>query len=225
MNTDLGRKLESVIRSLAHCEANPDPTAGFGAITAQLKGGRDRAQTLATQQRQGLLDVHAATIRRRKVRGNIHHNMLVPLSRIAQSAAGEEPEVDKLFRLPLSNIRGQVWRTAARAFASVASEKKDLFLRHGMTDAMLTDLTSALDEYDAASDRQNAGKRAHVGATADLEAIMRDNMRLVDLLDGLNRYRFRDDAEKLAAWESARNLPTPTPDDGETPEAPLASAA
>jgi hypothetical protein len=34
---------------------------------------------------------------------------------------------------------------------------------------------------------------------------MRDLMRLVQQLDGMNRYRFRDNLEKLGAWESARN--------------------
>jgi hypothetical protein len=52
-------------------------------------------------------------------------------------------------------------------------------------------------------------------------------MRLIGVLDGLFRYRFRDDTEKLAAWESARNVPTPA--NGSAPpqadEPPLAPAA
>lgn len=31
-------------------------------------------------------------------------------------------------------------------------------------------------------------------------------MRLVSLLDGLNRYRFSGNAEMRAAWESAKNV-------------------
>jgi hypothetical protein len=52
-------------------------------------------------------------------------------------------------------------------------------------------------------------------------------MRLIGVLDGLFRYRFRDDTEKLAAWESVKSIPTPT-SGTETPPAdapPLAPAA
>ncbi len=127
--------------------------------------------------------------------------------------------------LPRFNARGTVWRTAARAIADQALARKELFLRHGLSEAMLTDLVSTLDQYDAASDRVNSGRGAHVGATADLDAVTRDNMRMVDLLDGLNRYRFRDDAERLAAWESARNLPSPTREEPPPAGDPLAPAA
>ena len=51
---------------------------------------------------------------------------------------------------------------------------------------------------------------AHVGARADLEAVTEDLMELVALLDGLNRYRFRNNAELTAAWESARNVVGPS---------------
>jgi hypothetical protein len=41
---------------------------------------------------------------------------------------------------------------------------------------------------------------------AELQAVSDEVMRLVEMLDGLNRYRFGGKAELIAAWESARNV-------------------
>jgi hypothetical protein len=46
-------------------------------------------------------------------------------------------------------------------------------------------------------------------------------LRLVDMLDGLNRYRFGGNAELRAAWESARNVvsgPRPKEEVAEAPK-------
>jgi hypothetical protein len=50
------------------------------------------------------------------------------------------------------------------------------------------------------------GRRGHVGAVAELQAVSDEVMRMVEMLDGLNRYRLAGNAELLAAWESARNV-------------------
>lgn len=55
----------------------------------------------------------------------------------------------------------------------------------------------------------NTGRREHVGARAQLIAIADSCVEVVGRLDGLVRVRFRNDAEKLAAWESARNVDGP----------------
>jgi hypothetical protein len=227
MNVDFGRKLETIVRVIGHCEANPDDNAGFTALLNGLKENRARAEMLATQQRAGQLDAKAATSRRSKLRARIHHHMLVPLAKVASSAAAEEPEVDKLFRLPRLNSRTLVWRAAARGMVAEADARKELFLRHGMTDALLTELVSALAEFDGTTDRGNTGRGVHVGATAELSEVIREGMRKVDVFDGLNLYRFRDQPEKLAHWESVKNVPTPSTGKEAPPagEAPLASAA
>jgi hypothetical protein len=102
-----------------------------------------------------------------------------------------------------------------------AQARKELFLRHGMTEGMLTELAAALDEFDGTTDRRNTGRDVHIAATAELNEVIREGMRKVDVFDGLNLYRFRDQPEKLAQWDSVKNVPTPTT--GKQP--PLAPAA
>lgn len=63
-----------------------------------------------------------------------------------------------------------------------------------------------LDQFDAAVEQGLAGRQAHVGAGAELHAVANEIVQIVRVMDGLNRYRFGQDAEALAAWESASNV-------------------
>ena len=51
-----------------------------------------------------------------------------------------------------------------------------------------------------------SGRRAHVGASAELDAVAEELIQIVRLMDGANHYRFADDADSLAGWESASNV-------------------
>ena len=55
-------------------------------------------------------------------------------------------------------------------------------------------------------EESSLGRRDHVAARAELHAVSREILNLVELLDGLNRYRFGSGSATLAAWESARNV-------------------
>ncbi len=80
-----------------------------------------------------------------------------------------------------------------------------------------------MDEFDASVVESNEGRRDHVGARAELKAVSDELMQLVEMLDGLNRYRFCGNAELMAAWESARNVVTgPRPAEEPPVEAPKA---
>jgi len=43
-----------------------------------------------------------------------------------------------------------------------------------------------------------ARRRAHIGASAELAAVAEELIQVIRLMDGLNRYRFADDADSLA---------------------------
>ena len=74
-----------------------------------------------------------------------------------------------------------------------------------------------MDEFDASVVTSNEGRRDHVGARAELEAVSDEVMQIVEVLDGVNRYRFGGDAEMRAAWESARNVVSEPSSAGEEP--------
>ena len=81
-----------------------------------------------------------------------------------------------------------------------------------MPEGFLDQLNATLDRYEQALNQQHAGRAAHVGARAELEAVTSDIMLIIRQLDALNRFRFRSDAESLAAWKSARDVAWPAQD-------------
>jgi hypothetical protein len=94
-----------------------------------------------------------------------------------------------------------------------------------MSETLLEDLRKGVSEFEASLETSRQGRRDHVGASHDLEAIGSAIVGQTRVLDGLVRYRFRDDAELMGAWQSARNVVgpsgsrvTPSEDEGE-PEA------
>ena len=99
------------------------------------------------------------------------------------------------------------------------------FVRLGLAEALLGELGQALTEFESMVNAFNAGRRKHIGARAELEAVMRDIGEVVRVLDGLNRYRFGADPNLMAVWNAAREVfgpfkPKPageTPSDGATP--------
>ena len=85
-----------------------------------------------------------------------------------------------------------------------ASAAKEAFVRLGLADALLDELGQALTEFESKVNAFNAGRREHIGARAELEAVVKDIGEVVWLLDGLNRYRFGADPNLMAVWNAAR---------------------
>jgi hypothetical protein len=71
---------------------------------------------------------------------------------------------------------------------------------------VLESLTQVLDQFDAAMERGAQGRRAHVGASAELRDVAEDLVQIVHSMDGVNRLRFANGADLLAEWESASNI-------------------
>jgi hypothetical protein len=75
-----------------------------------------------------------------------------------------------------------------------------------MSEKLLDDLALGLAEFEKTLEATRAGRRDHVGASADLRSVATEIAEQVRLLDGLVRYRFGDNAELMGAWLSARNM-------------------
>lgn len=75
-------------------------------------------------------------------------------------------------------------------------------------DKLLEDPTAAVAEFDASLVETNGGLLDHVTARVELEAAITEVIRLVEMLDGLNRYRFDREPQLLAAWETAKHVVT-----------------
>ena len=141
--------------------------------------------------------------------------LLKYLAAVGAVAAKDNTELEPQFQLPRAGASNQVFVTAVRGMLDKATAQKDLLVGRGMSETLLTDLTAALSEFEHTLEATRAGRRDHVGASADLQAVSTEIADQVRLLDGLVRYRFAGLPELMAAWASARNVLGPFKSQGE----------
>lgn len=206
MNAQVRRRMEMGARALDFSRAHPDPSPGYAASVAQLADCLTRAEQLATQQREGIRLVHTASTRKGILRRKMREGHFSHLAHVAEAAAREVPELADQFVLTQATRPFLAFRTAARAMAAEAQNRRELLEKYGLAGTVLESLTEALDEFDAATEQGTEGRRAHVGASAELKAAANEVVQIVNRMDGFNRVRFADDPESLAAWESASNV-------------------
>jgi hypothetical protein len=206
MNRIVRRRLEMAVRVRDFSRAHPSPDASYALVLSQFDGQVLRLEELAKQEQGGFLTSRASVARRRALRHRLHHELLRHLVTVAEVAAGQQPGLAEQFTLPSSNATNEAFRTFGRKMLEQGQAQRELLAKHGLADKLLEDLEAAVDDFDASVVESNQGRRAHVGARAELKAVSDEVMRLVSLLDGLNRYRFSGNAEMKAAWESARNV-------------------
>jgi hypothetical protein len=125
---------------------------------------------------------------------------------IAGSAAKEKPELLDKFELPASNASHKLFRTVARKMLEQGQAEKGLLLKHGLGATLLDELSAAIEQFDASVAATSSGTLDHVVARAELDELSDEVMRLVGMLDGINRYRFERDPQLLVAWRTAKHV-------------------
>jgi hypothetical protein len=211
-------------RALEFSQAHPDSEPGTAEVVARLEQLIARANDTATRQRNGIIQVRAASARKEELR----RAMLVAIAHLAEvgrAAAREEHELGKAFRFRPDASTHLAFRTAARGMATAAQEHREVLIKYGLSQSVLDELVKQLDEFDAAVALGNDGRAAHVGATRELRGVSTEIFRTVRVMDGRNRQRFGADGQQLGSWISASTVfrtPRPgtelesgTPADGE----------
>ncbi len=187
--------------------AFPDPNPGFQQAAQGLAERLARAEALASQQQKGKVSRRVTSGQRKALLRGLRTRVLRLLEGVARAAFKDEPDIIRRFRVPVHNGAQLDFLTAARAVLAEAEAAREVLLQHGLPATLLSELSAGLEAYDALVMEANAGVRASVGASADLEAVTAEIAAVVRHLDALNRYRYRDNPEQLAAWVSARHIP------------------
>jgi hypothetical protein len=128
------------------------------------------------------------------------------LARVAESAEVEVPGIAQKFRLPREAVPYLAFRTAARGMLAEAQAQKELLVRHGLLEAVLDAMSDNLNKFEEAVEQGTEGRRSHVGASAELDALADELTQICRLMDAINRSRFSENPESLAQWESASNV-------------------
>jgi hypothetical protein len=209
MNAQVRRRLEMAARVRDFLRAHQMDGVGQGLGLAKLEGLLERAENLATQQRTGVAAVRAAVKQRQELRRALQPKILGYLSVVGAVAASQNAQLAEQFRMPPANATRQALLTMSRAILEQATAQKELLVKLGMSEQVLEELGTALGQYEQSLEATSAGRRAHVGARADLETVAAEISEQVRLLDRVVRYRFGDNSELMAAWDSARNVAGP----------------
>jgi hypothetical protein len=196
-------------RALEFSRAHPSESPGYATALKQLEEQLARANQLADEQRRGIAEVRTATIEKDRLKRSIRRSHLVHVSGVAQRAATEDPELAQKFDLPRIPTRGLAFRAAARAMVELAEQRKELLGKYGLVEEVLQNARQLIDQLDGTVDRGAEGRRVHIGASASLEVVANEVVRLVKILDGFNRFRFGDDLNLLAGWIAATNIVGP----------------
>ena len=188
------------------------------AAVARLEDRLARAGQLAAQQRDGLIGSRSATARKRELRRLMKDTHLGHIANVARMASDEVPELAQKFTLSTRTRSYLAFRTAARGMEAEAESRKELLVKHGLSETVLLDLNQALDEFDAMVDQGSQARVSHVGASFELDEVADEIVQIVRVMNGINRLRFANNGELLASWEAASDIfPTPRTSDTKTP--------
>lgn len=206
MNAVSRRKIEMGMRALEFSRAHPDADAGYAVAAAKLEQLVARAAEAATAQRDGIVDVRAASARKAELRRTMLAVHIAHLAQVGREAVGEDHELGKTFRPKPGKLSYLGFRTEAGRMATEAEARRDVLVRHGLAASVLEEFVQRLEEFDAAVALGNAGRTAHRGATEELKVVAGGIVRAVRVMDGRNRQRFAGDQQLLAQWISATTV-------------------
>jgi hypothetical protein len=201
-------------RALDFSRKHPDASPGYAAALARLEDRLNRAAQLEAQQREGILLSRAATARKHELRRTMKQAQLGHLASVAEAASQEVPELAQKFVLSRTTQSYRAFRTAARGIEAEARNRKELLVKHGLSEPVLEGLTESLNEFDAMVVQGSDSRIAHVGASFELDDVADEVVQEVKVMNGLNHFRFAKNGELLASWEAASNVvATPHPAD------------
>lgn len=220
MKVTVRRKIAMAVRVRDFARAHAAGDAGHLALLAELEERLARVEALVLQQREGTAQQHAATVQRRALRERMQDQVFPYLAQVGKRVAREVPDLLDRFVLPPADGPYRSFQTAAKAMLAEATAEREKFLKLGLSEAVLDQLGQAVGEFDALTEKTHEGRRAHVGAVADLTVVTDEVMSLVSELDAVTRFRFGDDPERMAAWRSARNVVGPFRAQKQGPEPP-----
>jgi hypothetical protein len=199
------RKLAAAAEVLAFATKYPDTDPSHVAVVTRLQAAVERADVLAQQQHDGSTEELGAQHQRRDVRRQVEAQIR-HLAHVGREALADHPELQGAFTLPRHHAAAKTFITAVRSMLTTATAQKDLLIDRGLGTDFVDDLAKAVADFDASTLEASASRLDHVGATAELPQKTEECMRLIGVLDGLNRKRFADNPDLLAEWISAQHV-------------------
>lgn len=196
---DLGK----VVRDF--CRRHPVPGPGYLEAMKLLDERVTRLEAMATQQVTGISTRLGSTVTKAELRRIIREDHLRHLVRMARGAQAQDPTLAARFRLPYKKINGAGFIAAAKAMMEQAASCPGLFIGEGMPATFLQDLKDLIGDYQKALAGQHSGLSLHIGARAEMKAVSKQVMHLIQRFDGIYLKAFERDPETRAVWLAVRH--------------------
>lgn len=206
MNIQLRRRLEMAARARDFLRAHRTEVESEKTALARLEELLERSEALDAQQQTGLEATRLAVVKRDDLRRTLQNTFLRFLAAVATVAARENTDLLLKFRIPPKGASNQAFLSAARGILVKATAQREVLVSQGLSASLLDDTAATLAEFEKTLEATRSGRRDHTGASSDLRRVAVEIIEQLKLLDGLVRYRFGDNAERMGAWVSARNV-------------------
>jgi len=206
MNAVTRRVYEMCGRILGWMRAHPDDEPGSAVLATRLEALAVRIGEIVTEQRRGMIDSRAARERKKELKRVMLAVPIAHLARIGALAAQDRHELGKAFRFRPAADSYAAFQSAARAMFAEASNHKEVLVKHGLSESVLTEFGRQLDEFEAAVKLGLEGRTVHTAATRELAGLTLEVGRVVRAMDARNRIRFQNDRTALEQWISARTV-------------------
>jgi len=131
--------------------------------------------------------------------------LLLTLARTAKLVTTGTPGLENKFRLSKTHS-DQRLAAEARGIVKDATPFGDAIVSQHLPSTFLSDVTSAIDEFQAAIQAHAAAKESRAAATAGIDETLAAALTIVDQLDTVVANQFASDATALAEWKSARHV-------------------
>jgi len=206
MNKEVRLKVEMGTHALEFSVARPDTEPGMQGAVSKLEQLLEQVNDAAVEQRDGLIQVHAASALKQELRRKVLEVGIAHMAEVGRAAARERQELGNAFRFNPGATTFRTFLTAGRSMAAAAEAHKEILVKFGLVQSVLDEFKEQLGQFEAAMTQGNDGRSAHIGATVELRAVAQEIVRTIRVMDGRNRQRFANDPQLLGAWLNASTV-------------------
>ncbi|MBX7174939.1 MAG: hypothetical protein K1X72_28440 [Pyrinomonadaceae bacterium] len=127
------------------------------------------------------------------------------MNRAARAMADEVDGIENLFRMPRRRSN-DIIVTTALTFYNDSAPYEAKFKEYDLPDTFRADIMTLITEFGTVSTAQDSAGSQKAGATGALIELFKEAGKLSNKLDAIVRNKYRNNAQKLAAWAVASHV-------------------
>jgi hypothetical protein len=211
MQTTQGTMLQSLRSVKGFLDTNAAQLAGVVQTGARqrLDDAISALEGHASDQTGSVLTSKGLTQKQKVLRTALLRDHMTSISRIAKADLPATPEFLPL-RMPRGKPTPERLAAAATGMAQVAAPFADVFIKAGMPQDFIAELSAAADDMVGSVSARTQTRGKGRGATTGLKAKLSEGRKIVHILDAFVKSALKDDPTLLSNWNVVKRVPKPT---------------